>query len=342
MRRLVSAVLATALLALTACGSGTDTTTDTQPKPGGEGATKYPLTLNNCGKDYTFKKAPERVVLMNGGSVAEVSTMLALGQGSRIVANAQNYGNSDVPGRAEAIKALPTGDIKLNDMQDIPREAMLAQRPDFVVSTYGGGFTGESGFATREDLLAVGANSYVPQNLCTTDGTIAGAPTIEDSYKLLTDFGKIFDVPGKAEQIIAESRRKIEAASAKVAGKPAKNVLTVFTGMGMGGDFSSIAAVGIWNDILAKAGAKNPFATATNAAFATISKETLASTPIDALIVVNYQNPEVETSAKNILKQFPQWEATKNNRFVVLSDSIYFGPSNDIAVSRIAEAVHGS
>lgn len=341
MRPFVSVTLTVTLLAAAACGAGTTSTPSTAPT-GGEGGTAYPLTVNNCGRDYVFKEAPKRTVLMNGGSVAEVSTMLALGQGSRIVANAQNYGASDVPGRAEEIAGLPTGDITLNDMQDIPREAMIAQRPDFVVSTYGGGFKGESGFATRDELLKVGANTYVPQNLCTTDGVIGGTPTIEDSYTLLRDFGKIFDASGKAERIIAESRGKIDAVSARVAVQPVKNAVLVFTGMGMGDDFSSIAAVGIWNDILARAGAKNPFATATNAAFATISRETLAATPVDALIVVNYQNPDPAASAKKILDQFPQWAATRNNTFVVLSDSIYFGPSNDIAVTKIAEAVHGS
>ncbi len=57
---------------------------------------------------------------MNGASVAEVSTLLALGLQDKIVANQQSYGMSEVPGRAEAIKKLPTGDVKLNEAYDIP------------------------------------------------------------------------------------------------------------------------------------------------------------------------------------------------------------------------------
>lgn len=46
---------------------------------------------------------------MNGASVAEVSTLLALGLGDEIVANQQAYGMSEVPGRAAAIEKLPAG-----------------------------------------------------------------------------------------------------------------------------------------------------------------------------------------------------------------------------------------
>ncbi|EWM19073.1 ABC transporter substrate-binding protein [Kutzneria sp. 744] len=342
MQRKPAAVLVIAALALTvtACGGASTPATDAATTlAAGEGKTHYPLTITNCGKQYTFSKAPSRVVVMNGGSVAEVSSLLALGLGNRVVANAQNYGASDVPGRADAIKALPTGGIKLNDQQDIPREAMLSLRPDFVISTYEGGFSSDNGFATRDDLAKVGANTYVPEHACGATGMVAGNPTIQNSYDLLGDLGKIFDVPGKADQVIAASRQKATAAADKVRGKPARNVMLVFPGMGAD-DFSSIAAAGMWNDILAKAGATNPFNDPAGAEFATVSKEKLATAPIDALIVVNYMNPDPDGSAKKILAQFPQWDATKNNRFLVLSDSIYLGPSNDVAVDKIARLVH--
>lgn len=59
----------------------------------------FPVTLNNCGVSQTFARAPSRVMVMNGASVGEVSTLLALGLGDRIVANQQTYGMSEVPGR---------------------------------------------------------------------------------------------------------------------------------------------------------------------------------------------------------------------------------------------------
>ncbi|MEV6430706.1 ABC transporter substrate-binding protein [Nocardia sp. NPDC051463] len=344
MKRATMPALAAAILALTGC-----TTTVPESSPAGdssvastEGVTRYPITLDNCGKTYTYAEAPERVVVMNGGSVGEVSSLIALGVGNRILANAQSYGSSDIPGRAAAIAAVPTGAIAYNSLQDIPREAMLAQHADFVLSTGGGGFAADQGFATREQLAAAGANTYVPRANCGVTGAVTGTPTVEDSYAMLRDLGAVFDVPGRAEQLIGESRRKIAGTVATVTGAPKKNVLLVFPGMGMGdaGDFSAIAAGGIWNDIIDKAGAVNPFNRTDGTTFVTISKEQLAVTPIDGVIVVNYRNPDIDAAVGRILDQFPQWNASKNKTSVVLSDSIYLGPSNDVAVDKIARLVH--
>lgn len=327
----------------TACSSSTPAVDQARPassaSAAGEGRTTYPLKFSNCGKEYTFAKAPSRVVVMNGGSVAEVSSLLALGLGDKIVANAQNYGASEVSGRVEQIKALPTGGVKLNNLSDIPREAMLGLRPDFVISTYDGGFAADSGFATREDLLKAGANSYAPAKACGAALSASGDPAIEDSYTMLRDFGQIFDVPDRAEKIIAESKAKIAAIEAKVKDKPAKKVMVIFPGMGAE-DLNSVAGKGIWNDILAKAGAVNAFADGSDDVFVKLSKERAAAAPVDALVVVNYMNPDPQANATKMLTLFPQWPAAKNNATLVVSDSIYLGPSNDLAVEAIAKLVH--
>ncbi|QIS05704.1 ABC transporter substrate-binding protein [Nocardia brasiliensis] len=337
-------VLAASVLVATGCTTSVTEAGDTRPAAAAtEGVTKYPLSLENCGKSYTFTEAPQRVVVMNGGSVGEVSSLLALGVGDRVVANAQSYGNSDVPGRAAAIDALPTGGITPNSMQDIPREAMLSQHPDLVISTGGGGFAADQGFATRDELAAAGANTYVPRTNCGVTGAVTGTPTIEDSYAMLRDLGAVFDVPGRADRLIADSQRAIADTAARVSGEPKKNVLLVFAGMGMGGDdsdFSAIAAGGIWNDVLGKAGGVNPFERTDGTTFVTVSKEQLAATPIDGLVVVNYRSPDIDAVARRILAQFPQWPAAATGSYAVLADSIYLGPSNAVAVERIAKLVH--
>jgi iron complex transport system substrate-binding protein len=60
-------------------------------------ATKYPLTIDNCGRKVTFIKPPSRVVLLNGTSVAEVESFITLGIQDRILVNSQSYGVSDDP-----------------------------------------------------------------------------------------------------------------------------------------------------------------------------------------------------------------------------------------------------
>lgn len=198
-------VIAVVGLATAGCGDLSDGKTTEAGQPAASAA-GYPVTLENCEVKQTFTKVPSRVVVMNGASVAEVSTLLALGLEDRIVVNQQSYGMSEVPGRADAIKDLPKGGIKLNDAFDIPREAMLGRRPDLVLSTTAYGFDAKNGFATRDQLKDVGANSYISPQGCDQD---TSRMTIEDSRTLLRDMGKVFGVSDRAEKLIAESDKRI-------------------------------------------------------------------------------------------------------------------------------------
>ncbi|MBD3003612.1 ABC transporter substrate-binding protein [Streptomyces sp. 5-10] len=339
MKRSAAATLAAALCLLTAaCGSSSEGKASGGTTEAAASKSGYPVTLDNCGEKETFKKAPSRVVVMNGASVAEVSTLLALGLQDKIVANQQTYGMSEVADRAAAIKHLPTGDIKLNEAYDIPREAMLGLRPDLVLSATTYGFDQKNGFATREQLKQVGANSYVSPQGCDDDPS---RMTVADSYQLLRDMGRIFNVSDKAEKLIAESEKNIAAVSEKVEEEKKPNVMVLFSNMTMGSnDFSSVFSKGIVNDILAKAGGANAFEDASQALFADLSKEKVAATDVDALVVISYNDPDPAAYAKKLLKEFPQWSAAKNNEYVVLSDSMYLGPSNDLAVERIAKMLH--
>ncbi|MFG2797877.1 ABC transporter substrate-binding protein [Streptomyces pseudovenezuelae] len=340
MNRPVATALAAALCLLTAaCGASSyDDRAGHSTTQAADSKTGYPVTLDNCGQKETFAKAPSRVVVMNGASVAEVSTLLALGLGDRVVANQQGYGMSEVPGRAAAIKKLPTGDVKVNEAYDISREAMLGLRPDFVLSITTYGFDQKNGFATREQLKQVGANSYVSPQGCDDDPS---KMTVADSYRLLRDMGKVFNVSDRAEKLIAASEKSIAAVADKVKGEKKPKVMVLFSNMSMGGnDFSSVLANGIVNDILTKAGGANAFSDTTKSTFADLSKEKVAATDVDAVVVISYNDPNPAAYAKKLLKEFPQWPAAKNNTYVTLSDSMYLGPSNDLAVRKVAEMLH--
>ncbi|WP_089103654.1 ABC transporter substrate-binding protein [Streptomyces hyaluromycini] len=339
INRPAATALAAALCLLTAaCGASSDDKASDDTAEVAASKTGYPVTLDNCGQKETFKKAPSRVVVMNGASVAEVSTLLALGLGDRVVANEQSYGASEVAGRAAAIKKLPTGNVKLNDAYDVPRETMLGLRPDLVLSTTSYGFDEKNGFATRDQLGEVGASTYVSPQGCDQD---TSKMTVADSYRLLRDMGKVFNVSQKAEKLIAASEKNIAAVTDKVKGEKKPKVMVLFSNMSMGGnDFSSVVAKGIYNDILAKAGGTNAFENASKTSFADLSKEKVAATDVDALVVIAYNDPNPAAYARKLLKEFPQWPAAKNNAYVTLSDSMYLGPSNDLAVQKIAEVLH--
>ncbi|MFF6995794.1 ABC transporter substrate-binding protein [Streptomyces sp. NPDC008313] len=338
MNRPAAAALTAALCLLTAaCGSSSGDEVGDRSTEAAGSTSGYPVTLDNCGRKLTFEKAPSRVVVMNGASVAEVSTLLALGLEDRIVANQQGYGRSEVPGRAEAVKKLPTGGIKLNGAGDIPREAMIGLRPDLTLSVTSYGFEQKNGFATREQLEQVGADSYISPQGCDDDPS---RMTVADSYQLLRDMGKIFHVGDRAEKLIAESEKNIAAVTEKTRTGKAPKVMVLFSSPSGDIDFSYVFAKGIVNDILAKAGGTNAFEDTAKTLFADVSKEKAAATDVDAVVVIGAGDTDPAAYAKKLLKEFPQWPAAKTNTYVTLSDSMYLGPSNDLAVKRIAEVLH--
>ncbi|MEV2272335.1 ABC transporter substrate-binding protein [Nonomuraea africana] len=336
--RLSHALITLAVLGLSAAGCGGSPTRSATAVP--PAAPGYPVTIANCGQTYTYDRAPSRTVLMSGGAVGQVSSLIALGLEARIVGNAQNYGASDVPGRADAIDRLPKAKIQQGSW-DITREGMLALRPDLVIGTTGFDFDAQNGYATRAELLEIGANTWLPDSTCGGPGTVKGTQTIEDSYDMLRDFGRIYGVSDRAEQLIERSKRRIKEIAAKVEGVSRPKVMYIIPGMQMGAaEFSSIGANGIWNDIFDKAGGVNAFGDATKEIFANLSKERVAKTDVDAVVIVNWRNPDPDAEAAKLFAQFPHWQAAKDRRYVVLSDSAYLGPDNAVAVERIARLLH--
>lgn len=334
----VSVALGTGLVA---CGGAGDTRSSA---PAATTDAGYPVKIVNCGRDLLLSKAPGRVVVMNTQSVAEVSTVLELGAGKQIIVNAQDFGVSDVPGRAAAIKALPKGTYKPNDLQDIPRAAMLAMQPDLVLANTDAGFAPGLGFATRDELIKLGAHTYTPSKNCVgpAEAGRVETMTIDDSYELMSDLGLLFAASERADRLIAESKARIAAVQAKVKDRPVKRVLVALPGYGKGstGDFAYVGAHGIWNDIIAKAGGVNPFDDPKGTERLVPKREVLGKAKVDAVVFVNYRNPNPAKTVNGIFLAYRTWEATRKQRYLALSDSIYLGPSNHIAVERIAKLLH--
>lgn len=353
-----AALALTAALAVStsACGqAGLSATEQKQagpPVPATAAPTTYPLTIENCGRRLTFDKAPSRVLLLNGASVAEVESFVALGIQDRIAANSQSYGVSDDPSMVAKVKAVPAGGLTLNDNFEVPREQVLALKPDLVISTWAGGFNDKIGSVTRDQLTQAGVHSYVTPANC-ANGDAAASPadqqrfkeqSVESSFELLLQLGQIFDVQQRAADHVNRARAEIDQVQQRVAGKPVKSVLVVYPGMAMmnSNGLPAVFGGGIYDDILTRAGAVNPFAGRTTAELAEINAEALASAKVDLLVVGLFQEKEkADVLAQELFAKFPQWEASKNKAFTSVSDSFYLGPLNEFAVRKIADAAHG-
>ncbi|MEV8115337.1 ABC transporter substrate-binding protein [Streptomyces xiamenensis] len=353
--RKISLTAAVCLLGLTtACSDGAaDPDTGTAPPAQGSATeTTYPLTIDNCGREITFEEPPSRVLLLNGTSVAEVESFIALGLEDRILANAQSYGVSDDPDMVEKIAALPTGGLSLNENFEVPREQVLDLGPDLVISTWAGGFDAATGSATRDQLASAGINSFVTPVNC-ANGDPGARPedqqrydeqSVEASFELLHALGEIFDVPDRAAALVEQIRADLAEVAEGVEGAEPANVLVVYPGMAMmnNNGLPAVFAGGLYDDITERAGAVNVFAGSTGPELADINIEALATADVDVLVIGLFQEDEHgDEFARELFQQFPAWEASRTQTYTTVSDSFYLGPLNAVAVARIADAAHG-
>ncbi len=351
----VSLVLASALLS--ACGSSsspsatTAAPSATSSSSDAAATTSYPLTIENCGTEQTFTEPPKRVVILNGTSVAEVTSFIVLGIEDSIVGNAQSYGVSDDPTMVDRIAAVPTGGLSLNKNFDVPAEQVLALKPDLVVSTWSGGFDSSMGFATREHLAAAGASNllnpvncpYVKADASEQEKAAYANASVESSFEFLALLGEIFDVQGKAADVTTGLQARIEVVQDKVAALPTRTVLIAFPGMAMMTDngVPAVFAGGVYDDVIRLAGGVNSFAGKDQAFLRTLNNEALAAASVDVLATGTFTPTEKpEDEAAKILQAFPTWEAAKNSSFVAVSDGIYLGPSNVYAIEKLAQELH--
>ncbi|MFK0121109.1 ABC transporter substrate-binding protein [Streptomyces sp. NPDC090994] len=347
-------------LAASGCGSGASPdfgagASVDSTKAAGPTKTSYPLTIENCGREVTFEKPPERVLIMNGASVGEVQAYVLLGLQDHVLANAQRVTVSDDPGMVDEVAKLPTGGTTWNKSFDVPAEKVLDLKPDLVVSTWSGGFNAASGFATRDQLAKAGINSYVNPVDCAYGATNPSAAdqaaydrqSIASTYDFIEETGVIFDVQHKAADVVAGLKKRVSAVSDRVAGADRPKVLLAFPGMASmsANSLPAVFSGGVYDDIIEKAGGENSFPSDTPDPdlTSTLSAETLASAEVDVLVIgLTYPSEEAkaEQLADQLFKKYPQWKASQTRTYTYLSDGAFIGPANVYAVEKIADAAH--
>jgi iron complex transport system substrate-binding protein len=182
--------------------------------------TTYPLTLQNCGRQITFSKTPERAVSL-GQSTTEILYMLGLSK--KVVGTAVWLGPV-LKGYEEANAAVP----RLAD-NDPSFESVIATKPDLVTVQFQWhvGPKGTVGsIAQFEDL---GVPVYTSPSDCIGkdnssggDGVRAEAFSMDLIYQEIRDLARIFNVQDRGEQVVADLVAREQAARAKVAGATSK------------------------------------------------------------------------------------------------------------------------
>ncbi|GAA3402489.1 ABC transporter substrate-binding protein [Paenibacillus hodogayensis] len=190
MKKLSMLLLASALaLSLAACGQGKQTGGVKEPAQAQQGdtgkapqatskKTTYPLTLkDSSGKEFTFAKAPERIVSL---SPTETEVLFAIGLGDKIV------GVSDLDDYPAEAKSKP----KMGNLQGNP-EAIIAANPDIV-------FAG----------LSLNKNSVTKLNELKLNLFQTNPKTIDEAIDRVLLLGVITDKQDQAEQVAGQMKKE--------------------------------------------------------------------------------------------------------------------------------------
>lgn len=179
-------------------------------------ATSYPLTIENCGREITFDKAPERAVAL-GQNTAEI--MLLLGLKDRMAATA--FWPNEVLPELRAAK----DEVDVLTVEFPTLESVLSKQPDFVAAMLTTLLGPDSKVAKRDDFERLGIPTYLAPSACSTTldandayGSRDALWTMDLLYQEIDDLARIFDVADRGEALIADLKAREAALRAEFSG----------------------------------------------------------------------------------------------------------------------------
>lgn len=188
--------------------------------------TTYPLTISTFNYErepveYTFEKAPERVITFWANSI---ETMLALGLGDRVVCAVGMDEEKILPELKPELEKMKNMEY-YNDFKDsnaaMSRETAIMMDPDFILGW-------KSSFSDK----SIGDVDYWHENgvgtyMALNSNNISEMRTVENEYTDILTIGKIFDVQDKAQALVDEIKAEVERVTSQTKDQEKKSVLIV-------------------------------------------------------------------------------------------------------------------
>jgi iron complex transport system substrate-binding protein len=286
-------------------------------------ATQYPLTINNCGREVVFNKAPAKIVSVGQG-MTEV--LFSLGLADRIAGTAVWVGPV-LPQYAEVnarIKRLADNDPSF--------ESVVGQEPDLVAAEFEWHVGQQGSIGKREQFAELGINTYIAPADCVAkinadsgDGVRKELFTMNLIYREIAELAEIFDITDRGDALIAELQQREARAVASVAGAAGKNLPVVFwfSSKEINGDAFIAGKNSAPAYILKMLGAKN--VVATDEEWPLVGWETIAEANPAVIVVATMDRrrygADDPTVKLNFLAKDPvtsQLDAVRNKRFVMM------------------------
>ena len=182
--------------------------------------TSYPLTLQNCGRPVTFESAPARTVSI-GQSSTEI--LYLLGLADKVVGTALWVG--------PVLKGYEEVNARIDRLADNDPsfESVLARKPDIVAVQFQWQVGPEGVVAKPEQFEELGIPVYTSPSDCVgkdnsaaSDGVRHQVFTMDLVYQEIRELAQIYNVQDKGEEVVADLKKREEAARAKVASAQGK------------------------------------------------------------------------------------------------------------------------
>ncbi|MFE3542843.1 ABC transporter substrate-binding protein [Nocardia sp. NPDC059177] len=287
--------------------------------PTGTGATSYPFTLDNCGVEVTFERAPSRAV-----SLYQASTeiLLSLGLADRMVGTSTWF-DPVLPGLAAGNAEVP----RLAD-NDPSLETVLATEPDLVTSASAHTFT-PAVVAERARFAQLGIPTYQSPSVCAgaeVEGetvTRTEPLAIDTLFQEIGELARIFDVQERGAQLVDELKGRLAAATTAPV-EPTPTVAFWFSGIKAPYMAGCCSAPGMYARAV---GARNVFAEQRED-WPEINWEAVVAADPDVLVLADLSRQRVDGDALAtkiaFLESNPatsRMRAVQDKRYVVMTGS---------------------
>ncbi len=293
-------------------------------------AAQFPVTIENCGIPFTYTQAPQRVLAMEGNMI---EMMVKLGLVDRLVA----YWTSGAELAPEVEAQLADATTITANWPGPSREVVLEQSPDFVFAGYGYGFSEESGL-TQPSLLELQINSYAVNESCPNK---TGRTTIEDTYTDIMNIGRVFGVPERAEQLVADMQAEVATVKNQLGTNHSPVRVFVYDDIGDDNPLTAGSA-GLLNNLITLAGGINIFDDV-EGSWATVGWESVIERDPDSIVVMDtdWESAEERIARLKSLPQLAALPAVANERFATIHyRQATPGLQNAEGVRQLAQGLH--
>ncbi|NYH08349.1 ABC transporter substrate-binding protein [Pseudomonas moraviensis] len=293
-------------------------------------ATQYPLTIQSCNREVTFKEAPKHAV---SHDINMTQMMLALGLKSKMAGYSGVSGwKSVTPEMQSLLDGLPELAAKYPSV-----ETLLNANVDFFFAGWDYGMR-VGGDLTPQTLQPLGINVYELTESCAFVMKRPAA-TLDDTYNDLRNLGKIFDVQDRANALIADMQSQVAEVRKDL---PAEKPRVFLYDSGEDRAMTS-GRLGMPQALIDAAGGRNVLDDV-EASWTRVNWETVVERNPQVIVIVDYSEITAEQKIEFLLKNkaLQSVDAIKNQRFIVIPYvQATPGIDNVLAVETLAKGFHG-